>query len=98
RYRQALQALSGVIEAAPMPVWHRTPDQRLSLVNSAYVAAVDGKSAEQVIEQGVELVEAVDGLSPGASAARAAKDRVTTTRMLPVTVDGERRLMRVVDV
>lgn len=98
RYRQALQALSGVIEAAPMPVWHRTPDQRLSLVNSAYVTAVDGQSAEQVIEQGIELVEAVDGLSPGASAARAAKDRVTTTRMLPVTVDGERRLMRVVDV
>jgi len=30
RYRDALEALSGVIEAAPMPVWHRSLDQRLS--------------------------------------------------------------------
>jgi PAS domain-containing protein len=98
RYRDALEALSGVIEAAPMPVWHRTPDQRISLVNGAYVAAVDAVSAQQVIEQGIELVEAVDGLSPGASAALAANARTPTARMLPVTIDGERRLMRVVDV
>jgi PAS domain-containing protein len=98
RYREALEALSGVIEAAPMPVWHRTPDQQLSLVNSAYVNAVDGKSAQQVIEQGIELIEAVDGLSPGDSAALAANAQTPTARMLPVTVDGKRRLMRIVDV
>jgi len=98
RYRDALEALSGVIEAAPMPVWHRTPDQRLSLVNSAYVQAVDGTSAQQVVEQGIELIEAVDGLSPGASAALAASSQAPSARMLPVTIDGERRVMRVVDV
>lgn len=98
QYRQALDALSGVIEAAPMPVWHRTPDQQLSLVNSAYVTAVDAGSARDVIEQGIELIEAVDGLSPGASAAQAANKRMPTARMVPVTVDGKRRLMRVVDV
>jgi len=98
RYREALEALSGVIEAAPMPVWHRAPDQRLSLVNSAYVRAVDAESAQQVIEQGIELVEAVDGLSPGDSAARAADAQTPTARMLPVTIDGERRSMRIVDV
>ncbi|WP_184156923.1 sensor histidine kinase [Sphingobium lignivorans] len=97
-YREALEALSGVIEAAPMPVWHRGADQRLSLVNSAYVRSVDGESAQQVIEQGIELVEAVDGLSPSASAARAADANAPTARMVPVTIDGERRLMRVVDV
>nr|WP_250890840.1 PAS domain-containing sensor histidine kinase [Sphingobium nicotianae] len=98
RYRDALEALSGVIEAAPMPVWHRTPDQRLSLVNTAYVQAVDAQSASQVIEQGIELIEAIDGLSPGASAARAADAQTPTARMLPVTIDGARRLMRIVDV
>jgi len=98
RYRDALEALSGVIEAAPMPVWHRTPDQRLSLVNSAYVRAVDAVSAQQVVEQGIELVEAMDGLSPGASAALAASTQTPTARMLPVTIDGKRRVMRVVDV
>ncbi|MBO9575230.1 MAG: PAS-domain containing protein [Sphingobium sp.] len=98
RYREALEALSGVIEAAPMPVWHRTPDQRLSLVNSAYVHAVDAKSAQQVIEQGIELIEAVDGISPGANAALVADAQAPSSRMVPVTVEGERRLMRVVDV
>ncbi len=98
RYRDALEALSGVIEAAPMPVWHRTPDQRLSLVNSAYVHAVDARSAQQVIEQGVELIESVDGISPGANAALVADAQAPSSRMVPVTVDGERRLMRVVDV
>jgi len=98
RYRDALEALSGVIEAAPMPVWHRTPDHRLSLVNSAYVRAVDGKSAQQVIEQSVELIEAVDGISPGATAALVADAQIPSSRLVPVTIDGERRLMRVVDV
>ncbi len=98
RYRDALEALSGVIEAAPMPVWHRGPDQRLSLVNSSYVQAVDARSAAQVIEQGIELIEAIDGLSPGASAALAANSQTLSARMLPVTIDGERRLMRIVDV
>jgi signal transduction histidine kinase len=98
RYREALEALSGVIEAAPMPVWHRTPDQQLSLVNSAYVHAVDAKNAQQVIEQGIELIESVDGVSPGATAALVADAQAPSSRMVPVTVDGERRLMRVVDV
>jgi signal transduction histidine kinase len=98
RFRDALEALSGVIEAAPMPVWHRTPDHRLSLVNSAYVRAVDAKSAEHVIMQGVELIEAVDGITPGAAAALVADAQAPSSRMVPVTVDGERRLMRVVDV
>lgn len=98
RYRDALDALSGVIEAAPMPVWHRTPDNRLSLVNTAYVRAVDAKSAQQVIEQGIELIEAVDGVTPGVAAARAAEAQAPSVRMVPVTIDGERRLMRVVDV
>jgi signal transduction histidine kinase len=98
RYRDALEALSGVIEAAPMPVWHRTPDQRLSLVNSAYVHAVDAAGAQQVIEQGIELIESVDGVSPGANAALVADAQAPSSRMVPVTIDGERRLMRVVDV
>ncbi len=98
RYRDALEALSGVIEAAPMPIWHRTPDHHLSLVNTAYVRAVDAESAEQVVEQNIELVEAVAGVTAADVAASAEQTREPTARMLPVTVDGERRLMRVVDV
>jgi PAS domain-containing protein len=38
--RDAFTALSGLIESAPIPMWHRGPDLRLSFVNQAYVAAV----------------------------------------------------------
>ena len=48
----ALDALSGLIEAAPFPIWHRGPDLRLAMVNSAYVAAVEaedgGRSSKAV--------------------------------------------------
>ncbi len=38
--RRAFAALSGLIEAAPLPMWHRAPDGSLMLVNEAFVQAV----------------------------------------------------------
>jgi signal transduction histidine kinase len=96
--REALETLASLIEAAPFPIWHRMPNQRLSLVNSAYVEAVDGGDAGQVIAESIELVEAVDGLTPGAAAASAAASGAPLERMVPATIDGERRTMRVIDV
>lgn len=96
--RDALEALAGLVEAAPFPMWHRTPDLRLSLVNSAYVRAVDGESAADVIANGTELVETVSGLTPEAAAADAVAHDEPVERMVPATIDGERRTMRVVDV
>ena len=37
------------------------------LVNSAYVAAVGGDSAQDVVVEGTELVESVDGLTAAAA-------------------------------
>ncbi|MES2174640.1 MAG: PAS-domain containing protein [Pseudomonadota bacterium] len=96
--RDALEALAGLVEAAPFPMWHRTPDLRLSLVNSAYVRAVDGQGAGDVIGHGTELVETVAGLTPQAAAADAIARDEPIERMVPATIDGERRTMRVVDV
>ena len=59
----AFEALSGLIEAAPFPMWFREPDLRLALVNSAYVRAVEAKSAAAVIDAGTELCEPVAGIS-----------------------------------
>ena len=98
RLARALESLAGVIEAAPMPMWHRSPDLRLSLVNSAYVQSVDAKDAQEVILNGLELVEPIDGLSPIAAAATALESGVSYARLVPATIDGERRMMRVVDV
>ncbi len=96
--REALEAMAGLVEAAPFPMWHRTSDMRLSLVNTAYVQAVDGRNAREVIESGTELVETVGGVTPQAAAAEAMAEGAPVTRMVPATIDGERRTMRVVDV
>jgi len=97
-YRDALEALSGIIEAAPMPVWFRDHDGKLRLVNTRYVRAVGAASAADVIDRGIELVEPIGGLTPAQSAANAAAEGKAQVRTIPVTVDASRRMMRVVDV
>ena len=96
--RAAFDALSALIEAAPVPMWHRSPDLRLTLVNSAYVAAVDAKNGEQVIADGIELVETIDGFGPVDAAARAKEKGEPFERVVATTVGGERRMTQVVDV
>ncbi|MEJ6593603.1 ATP-binding protein [Parasphingorhabdus sp.] len=96
--RAAFDALSTLIQAAPVPMWHRSPDLRLTLVNSAYVAAVDAENGEQVIADGIELVETIDGFSPVDAAVRAREKGEPFERVVATTVGGERRMTQVVDV
>ena len=94
----AFDALSQLIEAAPIPMWHRGNDLRLTLVNGAYVRAVEASSAEDVIARGLELIEPVGGVSAIAAAAAARDDGRTASRSVPATIGGKRRSMQVVDV
>lgn len=94
----AFEALSGLIEAAPFPMWFRDTDLRLALVNAAYVRAVEAKGPAAVIDAGVELCEPMAGVSAAEAADRARADGAAQTRTIPVTIEGERRIMRVVDV
>lgn len=94
----AFAALSGLIEAAPFPMWFRDRDARLALVNDAYVLALEGESAAGVIAAGSELVETVAGVTAIDAAHQAAATGSAKARMVPVTVAGERRMMQVVDV
>ncbi|MGA9581592.1 MAG: ATP-binding protein [Allosphingosinicella sp.] len=97
RLAAALDALSGLIEAAPFPIWHRGPDLRLAMVNSAYVAAVEAEDGRAVIEGGLELVD--DGEAGAiAEAASVRKSGRPHARNVPATIGGERRMMRVVEV
>lgn len=97
RARSDFAALVALIEAAPMPMWFRAPEGHLRLVNSAYVAAVGGVTAEAVVEAGTELVESVDGLSAAQVARQAAARNMPIERLVTVTIDGERRTLRVSD-
>ncbi|HMO76013.1 MAG TPA: PAS-domain containing protein [Sphingopyxis sp.] len=94
----AFEALSGLIEVAPFPMWFRDTRLELGLVNRAYVQAVEAASADAVIAQGIELVEPVAGVSPAEAADAARAAGAAQMRTVPVTIAGERRIMRVVDV
>ncbi len=94
----AFEAISALIETAPLPMWFRDGDLTLALVNRAYVTAVEADSSAGVINRQIELVEPIAGIS-ASEAARAAHDGAEPVeRLIPVTVAGARRMMQVVDV
>jgi signal transduction histidine kinase len=98
RSSHAFETLSALIEAAPIPMWHRGPDLRLVMVNSAYVRAVEANDADDAVTRGLELVDSDGGLTPvGAAAAAKARGEIMI-RTVPATINGERRSMKIVDV
>ncbi|WP_093332667.1 PAS domain-containing sensor histidine kinase [Sphingomonas rubra] len=98
RLAEAYDALSGLIEAAPLPMWVRAADLSLAMVNTAYVDAVEGRDADDVVVRGVELVEGSGRGGPLAGATAARDTRRPSEQVLPATIDGERRSLRVIDV
>jgi signal transduction histidine kinase len=90
--------LSGLIEAAPFPIWHRGPDLALAMVNSAYVEAVEAEGALAVIRAGIELVDEGEGRNAIEQAAEVREKGEALARTVPATIAGERRMMRVVEV
>jgi len=94
----ALDALTHLIESAPFPMWYRGPDLSLGLVNAAFVAAVEGRDAAEVIERGSELIDAVGAESARAGAELALETGRPYSRTQPATIGQERRMLRLVDV
>ncbi|HEU4958904.1 MAG TPA: PAS-domain containing protein [Sphingomonas sp.] len=98
RLGAAFEALTGLIEAAPLPMWYRGPDLRLAMVNSAYVEAVEAADADEVIARGIELVEAAGLGGPLAGAANARDSGEMHQQAMPATIGGSRRMLCVYDV
>ncbi|MGI4731677.1 MAG: PAS-domain containing protein [Janthinobacterium lividum] len=98
RLHAAFEALAGLIEAAPLPMWYRGADLTLMLANTAYVAAVEGVDADDVVVRGLELVEATGAGGPLAGAAAARDAGRPHEQVVPATIDGARRMLKVVDV
>ncbi len=92
----ALDALTRLIEAAPFPMWYRGPDLNLGLVNSAFVEAVEGRNAADVIAQSSELVGDTDDAK--AAALAALESGKPETRKQAAIVRGERRMLEMVNV
>ncbi|PND69897.1 hypothetical protein, partial [Escherichia coli] len=89
---------TGLIEAAPMPMWYRGPDLRLAMVNTAYVQGVEGNAAADVVARGVELIEGSGHGGPLAGAIAARETGRPEVRVLPATIGGARRSMLLHDV
>ncbi|PZQ59272.1 MAG: histidine kinase [Sphingomonas taxi] len=94
----AFEALTGLVEAAPLPMWYRDGDLQLAMVNSAYVTAVEGADAADVVGRGLELVDGSGQGSPTAGAAMARDEGRPQQRVLPATIGGARRSLRIHDV
>ena len=92
----ALDALTRLIEAAPFPMWYRGPDLNLGLVNSAFVEAVEGRNAADVIARSAELVGDTDEAK--AAALMAIESGKPTARKQAAIVRGERRMLEIVNV
>jgi signal transduction histidine kinase len=94
----ALGSLTHLIEAAPFPMWYRGPDLKLGLVNSAFVDAVEGRDAQDVIERRAELVDAQNESSAVETAREAQDSGAVVSRMQPAIIHGQRRMLRIVNV
>ena len=94
----ALDSLTQLIESAPFPMWYRGPDLALGLVNAAFVAAVEGDTAAEVIARGAELIDGGGDESARAGAMTALEQGKPYSRTQPATIGGERRMLRIVDV
>ena len=95
---EAFAALSGLIEAAPLPIWYRDAGLQLALVNAAYVSAVEARDARGVIARGLELIEGSGQGGPRAGAIAARDSGQAQERVMPATIGGARRALRLFDV
>jgi signal transduction histidine kinase len=96
--RAAFAALAGLIEAAPLPMWHRDASMQLHFVNHAYVDAVGATDGLQVVEDEIELVEPENGKTAADFAAMALAAGAQAERTVSATLNGERRQLRVFDI
>jgi signal transduction histidine kinase len=92
----ALDALTHLIESAPFPMWYRGPDLSLGLVNSAFVHAVEGRDAADVIARSSELVG--DSEEAKAAAIAALESGKSYVRQQAAIIRGERRMLQIVNV
>ena len=94
----ALDSLTHLIESAPFPMWYRGPDLSLALVNSAFVEAVEGRDAADVIARSSELTDEPGENSARAAAVTALETGRSQSRNQAAIVRGERRMLRIVNV
>jgi len=91
RIGNRLELLETMNNLYRFPIWMRDEDLNLIWVNDAYVAAVDGENAEQVIADGLELATSSIGKNVRDIAAISKQNRERYKEKHFVVIRGERR-------
>lgn len=81
-----------------MPMWYRDAGLSLTMVNTAYVRAVEGSDARDVIDRQLELVEGSGLGGPLANAALARDTDTPQMAAMPATIGAKRRMLRIHDI
>lgn len=84
-----------MIDALPFPVWQRDASMNLEKVNAAYVDAVEGGTARNVIQNNIELTEMAGYQSFKRIAQEVLKTGKTVKRTQYSTIKGKRRALDV---
>ncbi len=90
--RQA-DALTAILDRAPMPIWFRDAEGRMTWANAAFAQAVDMPDARTAMASGAELVDAEDRKR----ALKATADGRSLRSRLHGVINGERRALDVVE-
>ena len=97
RHRKQIEdgaAMRALIEAIPAPVWHRDSSGKLVSANQAYARAVEARTGEETVEQGIELFD-----HAARAELRNAHDSAQPySGRLAAVVAGERRTLDVISV
>lgn len=76
-----------LLDALPMPVWMKGPDDRIKWANEAYIAAVEATGIDEIVDRQVELLEQRHRKMVGHKLSKGERFR----ERLPLVIGKERR-------
>jgi len=96
RLREERAALSGTLNALPIPIWRRSPDGRLLYCNKTYAEMVDA-DAEAAVEGGIEIARGAVGENGRALGLRTLETGLRQSESHHVVAGGARRLLDITE-
>src|SRR6185312_13755413 len=94
RLAEEVAALRALLDEAPLPLWMRDTQEKLTWVNKAYAKAVDAGDEAEAIGQAIELLDRAER----DEAQRRRADGKAFLKRVPAVVGGARRVLDVIDI
>jgi signal transduction histidine kinase len=94
RLAEEVAALRALLDEAPLPLWMRDTNEKLTWVNKAYAKAVDATDEAEAIGRAIELLDRAER----EEAQRRRADGRPYLNRVPAVVGGARRILDVIDI